>query len=122
MGDGMMNHLKGWRLPIHTAAVAIDDVLRESEDAYFESDSGGPEHEDGKDDETDNENVATDVSEDLDRSMGHREIDDPPDGDVFNFTGVPSGTDLRASLGLNEQKLARAFNEQDPGSQILARI
>jgi hypothetical protein len=62
------------------------------------------------------------VSEDLDRSTGHREIDDPPDGDVFNFTGVPSGTDLRASLGLNEQKLARAFNELDQAGPRLADL
>lgn len=54
--------------------------------------------------------------------MGHREIDDPPDGDVFNFTGVPSGTDLRASLGLNEQKLARAFNELDQAGPRLADL
>ena len=58
----------------------------------------------------------------MDRSTGHREIDDPPDGDVFNFTGVLSGTDLGASLGLNKQKLARAFNELDQAGPRLADL
>ena len=63
-----------------------------------------------------------DVSKDLDWSMGHKEIHNSPNGDVFKFTSVPSQTDLHTLLYLNGQKLAHAFNILDQAGPRLVDL